>query len=59
MKTACRLWPSGASKPGSSALPSSVSTSIGFITLIPRGRSGQKKPRIACEIPHFAAPAAR
>ena len=33
-----------------------MSTSIGFITLMPRGRSGQKKPRIAWFMPHFADP---
>ena len=37
-------------------LPSSVSTSIGFITLIPRGRSGQKKPSSAWPRPHLAVP---
>ena len=45
LKAPCRLCPSGASSPGLMQLPSSVRTSIGFITLIPRGRSGQKNPR--------------
>src|SRR6266571_1055674 len=44
LNTLCRLCPSGASLPGLTQLPSSLSTSIGFITLIPRGRSGQKNP---------------
>src|ERR1700733_3132470 len=52
----CRLWPSGASRPGLMQLPSSVRTSMGFITLIPRGRSGQKKPSSAWPSPHLAVP---
>ncbi len=56
LKMPCRLCPSGASSVGSMQLPRSVSTSMLFMTLMPRGRSGQKKPRIAWFMPHLDEP---